>query len=318
MKRIGLLGAAAAALVSCGLVVTSPTTSEALDVRRSYNPEALAPHLSIHLEGEIERGDLEKILERIALPLLFERLEAEEPGRYQIIPKSEYDAWRKRWEEKREHGVSEALADTPPQAPASPRGPLTITVRVHSVLGGDVNEAMRIGRWMRQNGAHVSVSIRGVCASACVFILAAGLAKSVLGDVIIHRPFFTEMPVGDVGVHLQELIVETRAYLAEMNIPESLADEMFSIRPEDGVVLSVGALTHYRLNTNDIVYQEKADLRRAEQLGISRFELIRRRQAYEHALELGACEDIDLDNYREYEDCLAALYRMHGLSTHQR
>jgi hypothetical protein len=48
-------------------------------------------------------------------------------------------------------------------------------------------------------------------------------------------------------------------------------------------------------------------LRQAEQLGISRIELIRRRQTYHEAIELGACPD------EEYMSCIEKLEIKHGL-----
>jgi hypothetical protein len=74
----------------------------------------------------------------------------------------------------------------------------------------------------------------------------------VWGDVVIHGPYFTKTPAGDVGSNLREVLSEVRDYLSEMNIPPTLADEMFSISPEEGVMLSEADLSRYRLNVDDI------------------------------------------------------------------
>jgi hypothetical protein len=305
MKRSRLVGAAVGAFIGCTLMVSSPGTSKAADISYKYDYR-----LYIYLTGEIERGDLKEIV-RVYEAVEAGDIQRETRPRSSIIPDEDGFIWLPREEAlqlKAQIEEAKRKGEAPPKWP--PKRPLTVIV---NSVGGSVDEAMRIGRWLRQNGSSVLVPEPSACASACVFILAAGLNKSVWGDVIIHRPYFSEMPAGGIGDHLQDLLRETRAYLAEMNIPESLADDMFSIRPEDGVVLSSDALTRYRLNTADIVFQEKADLRRAEQLGISRFELIRRRQALQHAFDLGACEDIE--DLSELGDCIDALYRLHGLST---
>ena len=71
--------------------------------------------------------------------------------------------------------------------------------------------------------------------------------------------------------------------------------------------------------------KEKGDIPQAELLGITRDELIRRRQTFNQAVELGACEekipaDALLEKYvtdpramREYGRCITQLEVRHGL-----
>ena len=65
-----------------------------------------------------------------------------------------------------------------------------------------------------------------------------------------------------------------------MNIPSSLADDMFSIAPSDIKVLKPNEISIYRLGGPDMVYSEKRELAMAKQLGLSRLEYMEReRQA---------------------------------------
>lgn len=138
--------------------------------------------------------------------------------------------------------------------------------------GGDLEEAMNIGRFIRRSEGVTSVLPIGGCSSACVFILAGGVVRYPLGKVGIHRPYFNSTPDTGVGEKLREILMISRAYFEEMNIPSSLADAMFSIPPEANHFLSRAELDFYRLNQSDFSYQERQDLKMADEFGVSRAE----------------------------------------------
>jgi hypothetical protein len=58
--------------------------------------------------------------------------------------------------------------------------------------GGDVIEALKIGRLIRRNFMWTEVTPNSRCASACVFILQAGVARFAddQSQIIVHRPTF--------------------------------------------------------------------------------------------------------------------------------
>jgi ATP-dependent protease ClpP protease subunit len=66
-----------------------------------------------------------------------------------------------------------------------------IQVRLDSP-GGDVMEAIRIGRLIHERFMHTVVMPERECASACVFILAAGVLRipTQKAHVAVHRPRF--------------------------------------------------------------------------------------------------------------------------------
>src|SRR6266496_4086355 len=101
--------------------------------------------------------------------------------------------------------------------------------------GGDVDAAIAIGREIRNAKASTWIPSMFSCASACVFVLAAGVDKFVYGAVIIHRPFAESLPKGMTYEKVRFLHSKTEAavkqYLLEMNVSPALYDEMFSIEP---------------------------------------------------------------------------------------
>lgn len=138
--------------------------------------------------------------------------------------------------------------------------------------GGDVDEAMRIGRWLREH--KFGTYVKGKCYSACVYVLASGLTRSVvvpeLFEVGIHRPRFSVMPKESIGSAMNRVLAESKKYFEEMNIPASIADDIFSIPPEDLKILDGEELSKFRLDQNDYVYAEKMDFYNAAQYKMTR------------------------------------------------
>jgi len=147
--------------------------------------------------------------------------------------------------------------------------------------GGDVDAAIAIGREIRNAKASTWIPSMFSCASACVFVLAAGVDKFVYGAVIIHRPFAESLPKGMTYEKVRFLHSKTEAavkqYLLEMNVSPALYDEMFSIEPQNGRSLSAQELTKYRLNQTDAAYEELRDAEMARSLGISKTTYLERK-----------------------------------------
>jgi len=144
--------------------------------------------------------------------------------------------------------------------------------------GGSVTEALAIGRLIRK--LKLNVTVWGECFSSCVFILAAGSDKTVdsAAKIGIHRPFLVKTPNENIETAMRRILAESKAYLAEMNIPEQLADAMFSTPPERLLILTKEQLQFYRLDQMDMAEAEQRALSDAKWLGISRQELMRRTQ----------------------------------------
>lgn len=152
--------------------------------------------------------------------------------------------------------------------------------------GGSLEEAMEIGRWVRKNKIVTTMGTNSECFSSCVYILAAGVIKLAIGSywgnkVGIHRPYLTRMPKGGIQVSMKNALADSKAYLAEMNVPEHLADAMFSISPDKVEILTDEKLTFYRLTGRDIVYEEETELKTAYLFGMTRQEYMRNKSLFE-------------------------------------
>ena len=123
---------------------------------------------------------------------------------------------------------------------------------------------------MREMSFDSLVLPRGVCHSACVFVLAAGVDKVVKGEVGIHRPYFPQIAAAEVAPALRAVKAEAEAYLDEMNIPTRLVEEMFSVDPAAIQILTEAELGAYRLNSEDYVMREQRSQRNAVQNGMTR------------------------------------------------
>lgn len=157
--------------------------------------------------------------------------------------------------------------------------------------GGDLGEAMAIGRWVRKIGMTALVAPDDRCYSSCVYILAAGLHKIASGQVGIHRPYLTAMPVGGIDATMKVALRTSLDYFATMNLPSELADAMFSIPPDRLVVLDQPSLVRYRLDQTDLAYQEALDLKNAAFYGLTRQEYMVRNSRFQQ-LRKRVCGDM--------------------------
>ncbi|MDN3919744.1 hypothetical protein [Roseateles violae] len=178
-----------------------------------------------------------------------------------------------------------AVADIEKKNGVGPQEPPKLTI---TSPGGNVAEAMAIGRWIRKMKGTVYVPFDSPCFSSCVYVVAAGYQRYIFGDIGIHRPFLNKLDNESPGKILQAILVQSRAYFFEMGVPERLADDMFSVEPEQNKILSKEQLSAYRLNQPDSGYKEEIAIAEAKRLGISRIEYNKRRAGFLKDLEV--CE----------------------------
>jgi hypothetical protein len=148
-------------------------------------------------------------------------------------------------------------------------------------LGGSVVAAMEIGRMYRQAEMPLSVEEGAVCVSACVLVLAGATTRAIQGKVGIHRPFFDKEIAGltsdKVRTSYKATIETLRGYFRDMNVLETLADDMLRIEPANVRFLSDAELNYYGLTPRDPITQEILDVGQAQKYGIDRREYIRRK-----------------------------------------
>lgn len=202
------------------------------------------------------------------------------------------------------------LAELQRQFSAKPDVGLGYAVALNSA-GGSVSEAMALGRWVRAHSLVVFVPRESTCASACVFVLAAGLGKFPTGNVRIHRPYFTEMPSEPMNIAIRDLLTAVRSYLEEMNIPPSLADAMFSIPPEETYQLTEADLRRYRLDLPDLVWTEETQLQAAIRAEVPRTEYLARLGRMKASGEMDEC--LSLPDTGELVACASVVRLNYGL-----
>lgn len=255
----------------------------------------------IDLVGRIAKGDLENIKKQYAEEAFFACVNRLDPGHLVKVPVDQVEQWQKEWAAKRPNGPTEAekraaervdkKCASDPTLPVRP-GNANGVLRVKSP-GGDLSEAMAIGRWVRQNRFGVIVGPR--CASACVWVLAAGLFRWIWSDdpdpILIHRPYLMS-DNSNAGEHIRKLLQDSKIYFEEMGVPPDLAERMFSTPPAEATALNQNDIAYYRLEQNSLEFQEELDSRNARTLGISKDEYIRRMQHLNNLNKLYPCSRV--------------------------
>ncbi len=187
------------------------------------------------------------------------------------------------------------------------RGARLKLVRLNS-NGGDANAAMTIGRILRKNGGIVLVAEDDVCASACVLILAAGVVRSIHGQILIHRPY--SMATDTAGKDLAEWDRRMKAfrkqvdtYLSDMNIAVGLADAMWAISPENSRSLTSAERQQYLMGNADSSYDDFTTTQDAKKYGLTKQEILRRYTFVSERCGVFATEPITKEKIRDYGQC---------------
>lgn len=157
-----------------------------------------------------------------------------------------------------------------------------ITVFLNSP-GGDLYAAMAIGRTIRKMEQSVAVAVmdEAKCYSACVFVLAGGEQRIRRGSIGIHRPY-SSAPSSDAQQSEQwfaKISVDSKAYLREMRVRETLFDDMVSISPSNILIFkSTSEMDRYGLIKVDPVMEERISAVWMKKYGISDRSVLMRRK----------------------------------------
>ena len=126
--------------------------------------------------------------------------------------------------------------------------------------GGAVDDAMEIGRVLREQGYATTVASGALCASSCPLVLAAGAERTAEPGAAIgvHQVYATlpadQLPVGMRGAgfgmsEAQKTTATITRYLAEMGIDPALWLHALETPPASLYYLSPEELVEYRLVT---------------------------------------------------------------------
>jgi hypothetical protein len=126
-----------------------------------------------------------------------------------------------------------------------------VTVELNSP-GGDVVEALSIGRAIHQHSAFTMVRPGQECVSACVFILAAGAVRTPLGsaNIGVHKPLLVSwhhMDYSEARAKYDGLMQYVRQYFLDLGVSEDTYDIMMGTRSSDMRYFSPAELDRLRL-----------------------------------------------------------------------
>lgn len=145
--------------------------------------------------------------------------------------------------------------------------------------GGDVDEAILIGRIIREAGLTTAIHRDDNCLSACGLAFVGGVYRFSSGRFGVHRPFALEMSRNSQQAESRWRLISTKisSYLREMRISESYFDLMIRVSPQNVVYLDAERLASLGIIGADPVYEDIALSREAERYGVSKRQFIERK-----------------------------------------
>jgi len=148
----------------------------------------------------------------------------------------------------------------------------TLLLRLNS-NGGDVLNAISLGRLARKYELETIVRSGSECVSSCVLVYAGGVRRGQYGKIGVHQPYFSQLradisrdEIRDIRKRLNDIIL---AYLDEVNVSRQLLELMLSTPPERIRYLDEKDLEYVRLLREDPDFNEKQVAERAYEYGIT-------------------------------------------------
>ena len=128
-------------------------------------------------------------------------------------------------------------------------------------IGGDIREAMIIGRLVNRFHLTTYVEEGDKCFSACLAIFVAGDRKLPMGTMGIHRPrfkaqYFANLELGEAKKKYDEMLEEFAKYLRSFHVTESMIDDMIATPSSDIKKLSWRHLERYKLPGENPAFKE--------------------------------------------------------------
>lgn len=145
-------------------------------------------------------------------------------------------------------GDADRLATFLTENPATPT-----YIRLNSP-GGSVQDALLIGRKLRDMGVDTIMGAGDICLSACPYILASGSNRNIHNDaqVGVHQHYFgtnSALPAFLAVEDIQRGQGEVMAYLDDMGVDPLIMRHALVTPPDEIYVLLPDQLTQYRMDT---------------------------------------------------------------------
>ena len=141
--------------------------------------------------------------------------------------------------------------------------------------GGDLESSMRLGRMLREQGIYTAIGKNDRCMSACVFAFMGGERRAVEGRLGVHRPYFPiAQDFPDRAQRFRNLQKSLRAYIEEMDFPDSLYETIMAVPPEAMHIIPPAELKRFYLVGISPSSEDLADAAGARRLGITMHEYL--------------------------------------------
>lgn len=121
--------------------------------------------------------------------------------------------------------------------------------------GGSVQDALAMGRALRDLGLATRMTASDICLSACPYLLAAGTTRSVEDGALvgIHQHYFgenTALPAFMAVSDIQRGQGEVMEYLADMGIDPLIMRPALATPPDEIYLLTPDEMQRFRLTTD--------------------------------------------------------------------
>ena len=144
--------------------------------------------------------------------------------------------------------------------------------------GGDIDAGMELGRRLRRLGLFTLIGKNDQCLSACVFAFMGGERRSVSGRIGIHRPYFPFTEGGpDRQARFRYLEKTLKAFVAELDFPDSLYEAVMLVPPESMQIVSAADLKRFYLEGISPLTEDMVDAAAARRLNLTMFEYLKRK-----------------------------------------
>jgi hypothetical protein len=145
--------------------------------------------------------------------------------------------------------------------------------------GGDLDEAIALGRQIRSLNEYVVLQPGAKCLSSCIIVYAGGSQRARGKLMGVHRPYLvTEIGSDDFQSVIKIIRQKLNAYFTEMNVPQTLTDLMMATPPERIHMLTAQEVEFYMPHI-DPAEDERIVAERAADRGISLADYRQRRAA---------------------------------------
>jgi len=140
--------------------------------------------------------------------------------------------------------------------------------------GGNVLEAMKIGRIIRKEMLSTVVDVNKACSSACVLLFASGVERDMLygAKLGLHRPYFPQdlfagLSYEDSQELYKRITADVAAYLDEMGATPDLIGRMLAISSKDVLFISRDEAQSYGIEGGFPAFNEWVRARQVRDYG---------------------------------------------------